>query len=40
MAYLTWNLTAFDQLGVLLFHMATNQARPIPAEPEEVPGCG
>ena len=40
MAYLTWNLTAFDQLGALLFHMATNQARPIAAEPEEVAGCG
>ncbi len=34
------NLPAFDQLGALLFHMATNQARPIAAEPEEVAGCG
>ena len=40
MAYLTCNLTASDQLGALLFHKATNQARPIPAEPEEVPGWG
>nr|MBP9603802.1 site-specific DNA-methyltransferase [Chromatiaceae bacterium] len=34
------NLPAFDQLGALLFHMATNQARPIAAESEEVAGCG
>jgi len=34
------NLPAFDQLGALLFHMATNQARPISPEPEEVAGCG
>ena len=34
------NLPTFEQLGALLFHMATNQARPIAAEPEEVAGCG
>ncbi|WP_373507765.1 site-specific DNA-methyltransferase [Thiocapsa sp.] len=34
------NLPAFDQLGALLFHMATNQARPIAAEPLEVAGVG
>ncbi|WP_295437836.1 DNA methyltransferase [uncultured Thiodictyon sp.] len=34
------NLPAFDQLGALLFHMATNQARPIAAQPEEVAGVG
>ncbi len=34
------NLPAFEQLGALLFHMATNQASPIAAEPEEVAGCG
>lgn len=34
------NLPAFDQLGALLFHMATNQARPIAAAPEEVAGVG
>lgn len=32
------NLPAFEQLGALLFHMATHQARPIAAEPEEVAG--
>ena len=34
------NLPAFDQLGALLFHMATNQARPIAAQPLEVAGVG
>ena len=34
------NLPAFDQLGALLFRMATNQARPIAAEPYEVAGVG
>jgi adenine-specific DNA-methyltransferase len=34
------NLPAFDQLGALLFHMATNQARPIAAETLEVAGAG
>ncbi len=34
------NLPAFEQLGALLFHMATHQARPIAPEPEEVAGCG
>jgi adenine-specific DNA-methyltransferase len=33
-------LPAFDQLGALLFHKATNEARPIAAEPEQVAGCG
>jgi adenine-specific DNA-methyltransferase len=33
-------LPAFDQLGALLFHMATNEARPLAAEPEQVAGCG
>jgi adenine-specific DNA-methyltransferase len=34
------NLPAFDQLGALLFHMATNQARSIAAQPLEVAGVG
>jgi adenine-specific DNA-methyltransferase len=33
-------LPAFDQLGALLFHMATNEARSVAAEPEQVAGCG
>ncbi len=34
------NLPTFEQLGTLLFHMATNEARPVAAEPDEVAGCG
>lgn len=34
------NLPDFEQLGALLFHMATTQARPIDLQPEEVAGCG
>ena len=34
------NLPAFDQLGALLYHMATNQARPVAAQPLEVAGVG
>jgi adenine-specific DNA-methyltransferase len=34
------SLPAFDQLGALLFHTATNEAKPILAEREEVAGCG
>jgi adenine-specific DNA-methyltransferase len=34
------HLPDFEQLGSLLFHMATNEARPVAAEPEEVAGCG
>ena len=34
------HLPDFEQLGSLLFHMATNEARPAAAEPEEVAGCG
>jgi adenine-specific DNA-methyltransferase len=34
------NLPTFEQLGALLFHMATNEARPIAADHEEVAGCG
>jgi adenine-specific DNA-methyltransferase len=33
-------LPAFDQLGALLFHMATNEAMPIVGDPEAVAGCG
>ncbi len=34
------NLPTFEQLGALLFHMATNEARPCEADHEEVAGCG
>jgi adenine-specific DNA-methyltransferase len=34
------NLPPFEQLGALLFHMATNEARPAGAAIEEVAGCG
>jgi adenine-specific DNA-methyltransferase len=34
------DLPSFEQLGALLFHMATNEARPIEADHEEVAGCG
>ncbi len=34
------HLPGFEQLGSLLFHMATNEARPAATEPEEVAGCG
>ena len=33
------NLPTFEQRGALLFHMATNEARPVAAEPEDVGGC-
>jgi adenine-specific DNA-methyltransferase len=34
------NLPDFEQLGALLFHMATTEARPLDLQPEEVAGCG
>jgi adenine-specific DNA-methyltransferase len=34
------NLPDFEQLGALLFHMATTEARPLALQPEEVAGCG
>jgi adenine-specific DNA-methyltransferase len=34
------NLPDFEQLGALLFHMATTDARPFALQPEEVAGCG
>ncbi len=33
-------LPSFDQLGSLLFHMATNEAKPISSQVEDVAGCG
>lgn len=33
-------LPSFDQLGALLFHMATNEAKPAAKKVKEVAGCG
>ncbi len=34
------NLPSFEQLGALLFHMATNEAKPVAKKVKEVAGCG
>ena len=34
------SLPSFGQLGALLYHMATNEAKPIVEVVEEVAGCG
>jgi adenine-specific DNA-methyltransferase len=33
-------LPSFEQLGALLFHMATNEAKPVAKKVKEVAGCG
>ena len=34
------SLPSFGQLGALLFHMATNEAKPITEDVEDIAGCG